>query len=266
MFKKIYYINLDHRTDRRNNVEVQIEKINYNGPVERINAANGKNLDLELIPKNLFTKGAINATTAKKDLYNTQTMTKGGMGVSISQKWAFEKILCGDEDYALILEDDITLPENFLSKLEVILKKVGNFDMLWLGYHAKVNKKTYKDYDVPEKIWGLFGYIVNKRAAQKLVDMFPITKQIDTEMPKVFKDLNVKAVKKCDIIIQSPKSEDSTEFGSDIQFSREGFSGNLGKSKSTNKITKNENVLILASTLLLLVIIIYKYITEKCVF
>lgn len=263
MFKKIYYINLDHRTDRKNNVEVQLKKINYNGPVERVNAAYGKNLDLKLIPKNLFTKGAVDATTSKKDLYNTQTMTKGGMGVSISQKWVFEKILCGEEDYALILEDDITLPEDFMKKLEALLKKVGTFDMLWLGYHVKINKKVFKDYDVPLKIWGLFGYIINKKAAQKLVDMYPITKQIDTEMPKVFAGLNIKALKSCDVLVFSPKSEEATEFGSDIQFSREGFAVDLIKKPLNNK---NENILIFTTFLLLIVIISYKYIYEKCIF
>ena len=137
MFKKIYYINLENRKDRREHVENEIKKINFNGPIERVNAAYGKNLDLKLIPSNLFTKEAINSTTNKKDISNTKTMTKGGMGVALSQKWVYEKILCGEEDYALILEDDVTIPNNFMTKLEETLKKVKYFDMLCLGYHIK---------------------------------------------------------------------------------------------------------------------------------
>jgi GR25 family glycosyltransferase involved in LPS biosynthesis len=103
MFKKIYYINLEHRTDRKENVENEISKINFKGPIERINAAYGKNLDLSLIPSNLFTEEAIKSTTDKTQLYNMRTMTKGGMGVALSHKWIYEKTLKGNEDYVLIL-------------------------------------------------------------------------------------------------------------------------------------------------------------------
>lgn len=225
MFKKIYYINLEHRKDRREHVEKEIKKINFKGPVERVNAAYGKNLDLSLIPSNLFTKEAINSTTNKKDIANTKTMTKGGMGVALSQKWVYEKILCGEEDYALILEDDITIPNNFMTKLEETLKKIKYFDMLWLGYHIKYDLKTggENELDNPLKIYGLFGYIINKKAARKIIEIYPISQQIDSEIPQVFKDLVVYAVKQEDRIILSPTSEDSSQFGSDIQFNREAF-------------------------------------------
>ena len=156
MFTKIYYINLEHRTDRKDNVENQLKKINFTGPVERINAAYGKNLDLDLIPQNLFTTDAIKSTTNKNDLQNTQTMTKGGMGVAISHKWIYEKMLTSKDEYVLILEDDITLANNFMDSLNIHLKKIQKFDILWLGYHAKSNKDSTSDIDIPNKLWGLF--------------------------------------------------------------------------------------------------------------
>jgi GR25 family glycosyltransferase involved in LPS biosynthesis len=238
MFKKIYYINLEHRKDRREHVEKEIKKINFKGPVERVNAAYGKNLDLSLIPSNLFTKEAINSTTNKKDIANTKTMTKGGMGVALSQKWVYEKILCGEEDYALILEDDITIPNNFMTKLEETLKKVKYFDMLWLGYHIKYDLKTGDEngLDNPLKIYGLFGYIINKKAARKIIEIYPITQQIDSEIPQVFNDLIVYAVKKEDRIILSPTSEDSSQFGSDIQFNREAFENISNRNYCDNRL------------------------------
>jgi len=223
MFKKIYYINLDHRKDRKENVDKQLAKINFSGPVERINAAYGKNLDLDLIPSNLFTKDAIADTTNKDLLNNTSKMTKGGMGVSLSQRWIYEKVLCGEHDYVLILEDDITIPDNFMEKLENKLKNIKEFDILYLGYHIKVNTQTDEHYDYPKKIWGLFGYIINKKAAKHLIELFPLTQQIDTEIPKAFKHLKVLALKEDDRLILSPVSEDQSKFTSDIQFSREAF-------------------------------------------
>lgn len=223
MFKKIYYINLDHRLDRKENIEKQIKKMNFSGPVERISAAYGKNLDLKLIPENLFTKEAVDATTNKDLINNTTTMTKGGMGCSLSQKWIFEKVLCGNEDYILILEDDITVPDNFSEELGKKLEKIKDFDILYLGYHFKVNNKTELSYDEPSKIWGTFAYIINKKAAKKLIEIFPLTNQIDTELPKCFKNLKVCALKENERLITSPQSDDTSQFTSDIQFSREAF-------------------------------------------
>jgi GR25 family glycosyltransferase involved in LPS biosynthesis len=223
MFKKIYYINLEHRTDRKEHVEKEISKIGFKGPVERINAAFGKNMDNQYVPKNLFTNEAIEATKRKTDITNTQTMTKGGMGVAMSQRWVYEKVLTGAEDYALILEDDITIPDGFMKKIEDTIKKIKYYDILWLGYHVKDNLSVGKEFDIPEKIWGLFGYIINKKAAKRMIEMYPITLQLDTEIPKVFPDLVVLALKEDARLVLSPLSEEATQFGSDIQFDREGF-------------------------------------------
>jgi len=253
MFKKIYYINLEHRKDRREHVENEIKKINFNGPIERVNAAFGKNLDLSLIPSNLFTKDAIKSTTNKADITNTKTMTKGGMGVALSQKWVYEKILCGDEDYALILEDDITIPDNFIDKLQKTLSKVDYFDMLWLGYHIKYDLKTGKnnELDIPNKIYGLFGYIINKKAAKAIIEIYPITQQIDSEIPKTFSNLVVYAVSKDDRIILSPTSEESSQFGSDIQFDREGFENTSKKNYCDTRLFIIISICIIIMVLLL---------------
>ena len=175
MFKKIYYINLDHRVDRKKNVETQLSKIKFKGPVERISAAYGKNLDLSLIPSNLFTDLAVKSTTQKNDIGNTMSMTKGGMGVSISQRWIYEKVLTGTEDYALIMEDDITITNNFMNDLEKVISQIPEYDILWLGYHVKTNHWVSDiqetGLDIPEKLWGLFGYIINKKAAKRLIEI-----------------------------------------------------------------------------------------------
>jgi len=250
MFKKIYYINLDHRLDRKNNVELQLKKINCNCPVERINAAYGKNLDLKNIPKNLFTEYAKESTKNKSDIDNTQTMTKGGMGVAMSQKWIYEKVLVGEEDYVLILEDDIEIPDNFMEKLKNSLSKIPEYDILWLGYHTKINVDMYKDYDVPYKIWGLFGYIINKKAAKHLLELFPLNKQIDSEIPRAFDSLKVYALKRDKKLIFSDLSQDSfNKFGTDIQFSREAF-GNIS--------LKNNTIIIISIIIILLGFVLYK--------
>jgi GR25 family glycosyltransferase involved in LPS biosynthesis len=259
MFKKIYYINLEHRTDRKENVENEISKINFKGPIERINAAYGKNLDLSLIPSNLFTEEAIQTTTDKSLLYNMSTMTKGGMGVALSHKWIYEKTLTGKEDYVLILEDDVTIDDNFMEKLEDMLKDMPKFDIFYIGYHNKIDRIApfNKHSDVPDKIWGLFGYIINKKAAKRLLEVFPLSKQIDTDIPSCFNDLDVYAVHPDKKIILSPTSQESHKFGSDIQFSREAF-GNI-ENDSFEYLTS----FIIAGMIIIISYVMYKYLLNN---
>ena len=52
MFTKIYYVNLDRRPDRKENVISELKKINYNGKVERISAIDGTLFDIKYISDN----------------------------------------------------------------------------------------------------------------------------------------------------------------------------------------------------------------------
>ena len=222
MFSKIIYINLDRRPDRNENVINQLKNINYNGRLERFSAIDSKKLDINMMPNNIFTKKAIddaNDTTGK--LYNV--MTKGAIGCTLSHKLIYEKILYGEDEYVLILEDDITFDDNFIKKYTDIIKKIPKYDILYLGYHNKNDLKNHNSYDVPRELWGLFGYIINKKAAKKLLEVFPITAQIDSEISRAYPDLKVYALKEDERIISSDTSQTSYRFGTDIQ-TREGFS------------------------------------------
>lgn len=247
MFSKVIYINLDRRMDRKNNLINELDRINYNGRIERLSAIDAKKLNFDLMPTNLFTKESIKMATDKTEgLYSY--MTKGGIGCALSHKMVYEKILAGDDEYVLILEDDIWFDDNFNIKLEQTLKKIGNnYDILWLGYHSKSTKTEYVELDVPETLYGLFGYIINKKAAKKLIEIFPITMQIDTEIPKIFMDLRVYALKENDRIIFSEPSQIATTFGTDIQV-REDF-------KSISECKNGDNVCFVIFCMILLMLL-----------
>jgi GR25 family glycosyltransferase involved in LPS biosynthesis len=79
--------------------------------------------------------------------------------------------------YALIFEDDVTIPENFLVELEGILKNTPkNWDILFFGilrmmaqktdnpdFHRMLNKKGYNN--------GLHCYFVNFESTKKLLEL-----------------------------------------------------------------------------------------------
>ena len=222
MFSKILYINLDHRQDRNQNVIEQLDKANINSvnyEIERLPGVNSKTLDLNTLSRKLFTEQAIDSAVNKKGMYTT--MTFGAIGCALAHRNAYLSVLNSTKhDKTLILEDDITISEDFLNKLDIYKNLIPDFDILWLGYHNKNNKKKVNEIcDIPgDKLYGTFGYIINKKAAKKLLSIFPLTLQIDSEIPKIFSDLKVYALNENNRLITSPTSQDeNTKFPTDIQ-------------------------------------------------
>jgi GR25 family glycosyltransferase involved in LPS biosynthesis len=252
MFTKIMYINLERRPDRKTNIEKQLDKINNNIVVERINAIDAKKLDINNLSNKLVTKAGIDSALDKnKGLYTI--LTKGAIGCALSHKKVWEKVLYGDDNYVLILEDDIRFHKDYNNKLQAIINKVPNYDILFLGTHGYTQNKATKYFDIPKIIYGLFGYIINKKAAQILLQVFPITEQIDTDIAKVFDKLKVYTVKYDnnidERIILSDLSQESYTFGTDIQH-REYFS-------NTNNNDKNCNIILLLVIFCIILISIY---------
>ncbi len=262
MFTKIMYINLDRRPDRKINVETQLKNINNSIPVERINAIDSKKLDIANLSEKLVTpKGIQLALDTTEGLYTI--LTKGAIGCAISHKIAWEKISLGDDERVLILEDDITFCNNYNNKLLKILEKIEpiKHDILFLGTHGYYKGKNEEYFDRPSKLYGLFGYVVNKKAAIILSSIFPITEQIDTEMAKVFHMLDVYTVKYNknnnidDRIILSDLSQEAVVFGTDIQH-REYFD-DVGS--SSNSFQRNCSILLV----LFCIVIFYLYRKNK---
>jgi GR25 family glycosyltransferase involved in LPS biosynthesis len=224
----IFYINLDRRCDRDNNVRSELNKHNLLSITERIRAVDGSQLNLNTISHNIITEQGI--TDAKhKNMKPGISMTLGAIGCAMSHRFAWMRINTDPLiNSALILEDDIQLDDQFNQKLAHIQNyaKHRNFDydVLFIGYHPATLKYIDKSY-VNEmfvkssQIYGLFGYIVTKKGAEKLLRVFPVTEQIDTELYKSMHKLNINVllVKPDMRIVTSEPSEIATRYGSDIQ-------------------------------------------------
>ncbi len=219
MFNKIYYINLERRLDRLNHINNEIDKIKFNGPIERINAIDGKIIDIPKIPNNLMTQNAIDdALDNNAGLYTI--MTPGAIGCALSHYNCYTKIIneCNDDEYVLILEDDAIIEDNFIKKLKEYLQDIPKYDILFLGFHDyRILKDNNKFHHIPTKLWGLFGYIINKKAAKEFIKIFPLEKQIDTDMHSIFPKLNVFCLKKKYRLIKSELSQEAYIYGTDTQ-------------------------------------------------
>ena len=111
---------------------------------------------------------------------------------------------------------------HFIKQFEEIESHIPkDYDILFLGYHDTSIKYFYGQlsdwYQKADKVYGLFGYIVTNQGAQKLMDIFPITFQIDTEIPYNFDKINAYVVSPKKRIVFSDQSSIYTKFGTEIQ-------------------------------------------------
>jgi GR25 family glycosyltransferase involved in LPS biosynthesis len=215
MFTKIIYINLDRRLDRNQNVINELKKINlYDDNVIRMSGVDWKTIDFANLSRDIITEtGISNALNNNAPLY--VTMTKGGIGVTLAHRNAYLKVLELEDEYVLILEDDIHFVPNFKEILDEYLKSIPSFDILFIGFHQMADsyKITNEIYVQPNAAWGLFGYIINKKAATELLKIFPITEQIDSELFKAFPNLNVYSLRYDNRLVNSEGSATNVELG-----------------------------------------------------
>jgi glycosyl transferase family 25 len=220
LFDKIIYINLDRRPDRNQNVIDQLKKLNLDSMSERFSAIDGKKLNLDEIDSKIITKQGIE-DAKKSDVLYTH-LTPGAIGCAMSHQAIYQKIVNENIVKCLILEDDITFVDDFNKKIEELEKKITNdYDLFFLGYHG------VSQYDIinitPNNIhkfitiYGLFGYIVTKKGAQKLLDLYPITLQIDSEITNNSENIDIYGVDRDSRLILSDPSQQSYKFGTDIQ-------------------------------------------------
>jgi len=170
---KIKIINLEKRKDRKNKTieiftEVGIDRNEY----QFIKGIDGNKLVSTPMLKKLF-KG------------NDFGSRRGFIGCALSHYYLWKKLLDDTEnEYYIIMEDDITLSNNFKISLEKLKDELKNKDMLFLGYHmfdryrAEFNDLYNRDDDnymlepinLNIYIGGFFAYSINKCGAKKMID------------------------------------------------------------------------------------------------
>ena len=181
---RIFYINLDRRLERDQNVKSELTKhnlLNIPNMVDRISAVDGSQLDLDTVPNTIITSDGIINAKSKTGRVGI-SLTPGAIGCALSHRKAWTKIRDDPSiQTALILEDDIQLEKDFVPILKYYLETVKNkYDVLFLGYHPatikymQINKMNESElFFQTSKVYGLFGYVVTKNGAKKLLKIFP---------------------------------------------------------------------------------------------
>jgi GR25 family glycosyltransferase involved in LPS biosynthesis len=171
-----------------------------------VTAVDGASLDPSPQLKQLFTD-------------NDFGSKRGVIGCALSHYQLWEQLINDPiHDYYLVMEDDITLCDQFKAKLDAVLQTETKQDILFLGYHmfSSRRKEVEDTYDTVTEsstlhpfqndlyIGGFFSYIIHKSGAQKCLNYIKtngIRHGIDY-LVKIIPDLSIQEVRP--FLVHSP--------------------------------------------------------------
>jgi len=218
-------INLERRPDRRQNVQNILKHVELLEFTDFFDAIDGQKLEPTDEIRKLFTGNDFGAK-------------RGFIGCALSHLTVWKQLLDDPEhDMYLIMEDDFFVHGNFKFQLNLVLDKIDEleyYDIVYLGYHIYKHNlpKHYKKldnlrdltldiHDVSLTIGGLYGYIMTKTGAQKLVDFINqngIKHGIDYVMFHYADSMNLKHYELLPHIIFSDYVDHARKVDSDIQY------------------------------------------------
>jgi GR25 family glycosyltransferase involved in LPS biosynthesis len=217
---KTYIINLDKNTERWNLIKDNYYKTDLaTVPMERFSAIDGKKVD---ITKWLNEKGIAELKQVEKDGYRTKhyQTTRGGIGCFLSHLTVAQKLVDdAHNSIYLVLEDDAIIPEVILKHIKYTIQTAPeNWDFILLG-NSGVKGTPENDFIKVEVFFGTFGYLVNKKGAQQLINSVNKTKidaQIDSYMSWLINKriLNIYSTK--DTFILHNNAQNITDIQMDI--------------------------------------------------
>ena len=195
---KTFVVNLDRRPDRWEtfikNADNSIKFLSY----ERFSAVDGKNIKNSCQLQQIFEN-------------NDYNMRRGMIGCLLSHVKLYTDLINSENDYFIILEDDIEFTPNFEDKYNNVLSQLSDksWDFLFLGHHVKDKNKQNEElnrdktpvitkrnayWSFLNSLGGTGGYIITKQGAIKLLDFINksgSTNGIDTLIQKSANELDI---------------------------------------------------------------------------
>ena len=159
MSYKLYYINLDKSTNRRDFMENQFNKLKI--PITRISATYGKSLDP------IFLKSEKNKHNI---LAHFPYPNDGEIGICLTHFKLWEFLSNQPEDFSIVLEDDAEIQNNFFDDLEQLLSQISTNDFIDIsgkkGFYSLQKTELLNKFLMPPVL--MIGQIIGKNAAKNL--------------------------------------------------------------------------------------------------
>ena len=168
---KTYLISLKKSTERRERVVEEISRYPFMD-IEWVEAVNGKELTEEETDL-LFDRKKF------RHRYNREPLP-GEIGCTLSHRECYRRLLRSENEYALILEDDVCFPNpedvEYVFKRAIALYSLGKECIITFTRHEIYYPKIFSvvgRYTL-YRLWSAYGtcaYLVNKRAARRLLSI-----------------------------------------------------------------------------------------------
>jgi GR25 family glycosyltransferase involved in LPS biosynthesis len=224
MIDRIYVINLNRQPTRWAEMEQELRHVlDRSGVVlwnltERYAAVDANNFmqepqkDKDINPvytlkDQLFVEPQPLTLPNRIDLNSPIRMSKPEVAVARSHINIWRKVVASNNEYVLILEDDVWFQPKFVPYLDQAWSEImaegkgkSNFDILYLSYQEVkygapkvfLSSKVFR----PERgLWNLSGYVISREGAEKLLRLLPCRGPVDLWINHQFRVLNVRATK-----------------------------------------------------------------------
>ncbi|MCX8568566.1 glycosyltransferase family 25 protein [Aminobacter sp. MET-1] len=191
---RAYVINLDRSPERMLQMRDMLQQLDL--PFQRISAVDGNALSPELIDE------------VTRLAPGQKSPTAGQVGCFLSHRLAWEQIAGGQDDYGLVLEDDVIFASNFkrvvtdhqLYKAGAdIIRLEGWPERAWISANGRKVCDGYRAHRLSWDTYGTCGYLISRRCARKLVEAArlytaPIDHMMFTTRGDVFKMADIEAL------------------------------------------------------------------------
>ena len=156
---KVYYINLDKSTDRKNFIKKQFKELNV--PITRISAVYGKEIAKTYLKKEKKKHNILAHFPFPND---------GEIGICLTHFKLWKFLSEQPEDFSIVLEDDALIQEGFFEDLNALLSKITTNDFLDIsgkkGFYPLEKNDLTTTFLIPPVL--MIGQIIGKKAAKKL--------------------------------------------------------------------------------------------------
>ena len=180
---KIYYINLECATDRRE----AIEKAFAQEDLVRIDAIDGMVWSDGKITKRPEWKPEVrNKFVEQKILDSKSQLPPTHLACNLSHKMAWDVFLKTKDDWCIVIEDDVE-PTDILkgSKIEDVLKVPSGCGMFYLADERSLNGRLrMEDSGRVKRALTLAAYAINRRTAEIFIEsLTPMMHLADFQLP-----------------------------------------------------------------------------------
>lgn len=220
--RKIYVINLDREPGRWANVKRELMRIKdcagsaLLSLTKRYVAVDAKhfltdpNKDREVDPyytlgDQLFVEPQPLAMPSRMELDSPIRMSRAEVAVARSHINVWKQIAADNNEYVLVLEDDVWFRTGFAKCLDQAWNDLMSttsectaFDILYISYvevkHGAPKVFLSENIFIPERgLWHISGYVLSRHGAQKLLQLLPCRGPVDLWINHHFKSLKVRA-------------------------------------------------------------------------